>query len=77
VGMEDREVRAGQVWKRKRDGVETVIVSASSGTGLHPTVRHRISRKLWDTDRGKFLERYELQGDTETQKKPPRSPGEG
>jgi len=60
VSRNPPEVKVGQVWKRKRDGVETVVVSTSAGTGLHPAVRHRIGRRIWDTDRAEFTIRYEL-----------------
>lgn len=58
------EVKVGQVWKRKRDGAETVVVSTSAGTGLYPAIRHRIGRRVWDTDRAEFTSRYELLKET-------------
>tara|TARA_B100000123_G_scaffold25877_1_gene17838 strand:- start:2360 stop:2551 length:192 start_codon:yes stop_codon:yes gene_type:complete len=55
----DIDIKPGQVWRRKSDGVETTVISADVSGAPWPQVRHQ-AKRLIDSDRSQFLRKYEL-----------------
>lgn len=52
-------IKVGQTWRRKSDGVETVIIHPGSAVMYNSWVVHK-AKRLTHTERRGFLKKYEL-----------------
>lgn len=57
--MSSARVQPGQTWRRKKDGVLTVVESVGGSWDIRATVMHRTTRTV-HTETRNFLRKYEL-----------------
>lgn len=52
-------IEPGQRWRRKSDGVVTIVLAVGASFETRPTVVHK-ARRLMHTETANFLRKYEL-----------------